>query len=179
MGLVQEIHGLLTVWTSWFSWERPLDCCKSRFNMRSILKSWFLCRVNLALHLAHVCMYVPWTTEDHRFVYCYANYLWSKEFDIVISINQNKWTWTAMPTQQMKWLVRIFQTSLKLPLCHLPVVYRTEIYEMCPKTNLGYLSFFFWRGDHGQSLLILRKFFHFGSNLKKKGAKSLSWGLFI
>ena len=55
----------------------------------------------LPLHLAHVCMYLE-HEEDHRFVYCYANYLWSKEFDIVISINQNKWTWTAMPTQQMK-----------------------------------------------------------------------------
>ena len=106
-------------------------------------------RVILALYLAHVCMYLKHEVDHRWFVYCYANYLWSKEFDIVIFINQNKWTWTPMPTQQMKWLVRIFQTSLKLPFCHLPVVYRTEIYEMCLKTNLGYLSFFFWRGNHG------------------------------
>ena len=124
-------------------------------------------RVNLALHLAHVCMYLE-HEEDHRFVYCYANYLWSKEFDIVISINQNKWTWTAMPTQQMKWLVRIFQTSLKLPLCHLPVVYRTEIYEMCPKTNLGHLSFFFGGGIMDKGCLFSESFFTLAQISKKK-----------
>ena len=126
----------------------------------------------LPLHLAHVCTLNMRRTTDSSTVMQIICGL--KNLILSYPSNQNEWTWTAMPTQQMKWLVRIFQTSLKLPLCHLPLVYWTEIYEMCPKTNLGHLSFFFGGGimDKGclfsESLSLCLK-------SQKKGAKSLSW----
>ena len=110
----------------------------------------------LPLHLAHVCTLNMRRTTDSSTVMQIICGL--KNLILSYPSNQNEWTWTAMPTQQMKWLVRIFQTSLKLPLCHLPLVYWTEIYEMCPKTNLGHLSFFFGGGIMDKGCLFSESF---------------------
>ena len=54
--LSQDSMRLCTIWTSWTSWAGSLECWKSRINMKSNFKSWFLVQ-NLALedYLTVIC----------------------------------------------------------------------------------------------------------------------------